>query len=100
MYDPKAWEGQVLFSQPERDALRRVLAVGLDDVFRRFEQPEGSFSWWDYRMNAFRRKRGLRIDLFLATDALAARCSASRIDVEPRRHERPSDHTPVIAEFS
>jgi exodeoxyribonuclease-3 len=100
VHDPKEWEGQVLCSEPERDALRRLLAVGLEDVFRRFEQPDASFSWWDYRMNAFRRKRGLRIDLILASHAFAARCSASRIDVEPRRHERPSDHTPVIAEFS
>ena len=100
VHDPKEWEGQVLCSEPEREALRRILAVGLQDVFRRFEQPEKEFSWWDYRMNAFRRKRGLRIDLILASDALAARCTACRIDKEPRRDQRPSDHTPVIADFA
>jgi exodeoxyribonuclease-3 len=100
VHDPKEWEGQVLCSEPEREALRELLGVGLADVFRRFEQPERSFSWWDYRMNAYRRKRGLRIDLILASERLAARCSGSRIDEEPRRHERPSDHAPVLAEFS
>jgi exodeoxyribonuclease-3 len=100
VHDPKEWEGQVLFSEPEREALGRLTALGLHDLFRRFEQPEKEFSWWDYRMNAFRRNRGLRIDLILASAPLAARCTACRIDKEPRRHERPSDHTPVIAEFA
>jgi len=100
VHDPKEWEGKVLFSEPEREALRRVVALGLHDVFRRFEQPEKEFSWWDYRMNAFRRNRGLRIDLILASDALAARCTGSHIDKQPRRNERPSDHTPVIADFA
>jgi exodeoxyribonuclease-3 len=100
VHDPKEWEGKVLCSEPEREALRRIFAVGLEDVFRRFEQPEKEFSWWDYRMNAFRRKRGLRIDLILASQALAARCTACRIDQGPRRLERPSDHTPVIADFA
>jgi exodeoxyribonuclease-3 len=99
VHDPKEWEGKVLFSEPEREALRRVVALGLHDVFRRFEQPEKEFSWWDYRMNAFPRNRGLRIDLILASEALAERCTASHIDKQPRRSERPSDHTPVIAEF-
>jgi len=100
VHDPKEWEGQVLFSEPEREALRRIVALGLHDVFRRFEQPEKEFSWWDYRMNAFKRNRGLRIDLILASDALAARCTACHIDKQPRRQERPSDHTPVIADFA
>ena len=86
-------------SEPERAALRGLAAVGLRDVFRGFEQPAGEFTWWDYRLNAFVRNRGLRIDLILASDALAARCRACRIDKEPRRWERPSDHAPVIAEF-
>jgi exodeoxyribonuclease-3 len=99
VHDPKAWEGQVLASVPEREALGALLSLGLVDVFRRFEQPEKSFSWWDYRMLAFRRNHGLRIDLVLASPALAERCVGCRIDREPRRWERPSDHTPVIAEF-
>jgi exodeoxyribonuclease-3 len=100
VHDPRVWEGQVMVSEPERGALRRLLDAGLVDVFRRFEQPAQSYSWWDYRMNAYRRKRGLRIDLILASHALAARCSAARIDEEPRRHERPSDHAPVLADFA
>ena len=99
VHDPAAWKGKVLCSEPEREALGALLALGFSDVFRSFDQEENSYSWWDYRAAAFRRKMGLRIDLILASQALAERCTASRIDVEPRRRERPSDHTPVIAEF-
>ena len=87
-------------SEPERQALRTLLDLGLVDVFRRFEQPEKSYSWWDYRMLAFRRNHGLRIDLLLADKTYAAQCTACVIDREPRRAERPSDHTPVIADFA
>lgn len=100
VHDPQAWNGKVLCSAPERAAFSGLIALGLKDVFRLFEQPERSFSWWDYRMNAFRRKMGLRIDHILASGALAARCTSCSIDAEPRRIERPSDHAPVIAEFS
>lgn len=100
VHDPVAWEGKVLCSEAEREALRKLLDLGLTDVFRKFEQEENSFSWWDYRQAAFRRNRGLRIDLILASEALSKSCLACRIDVEPRRLERPSDHTPVIAEFA
>jgi len=96
VYDPKAWEGQVLCSAPEREAYRRLLELGLRDSFRLFEQADKSYSWWDYRMNAFRRNMGLRIDHILLSEALVPHCTASTIDKEPRRHERPSDHAPVI----
>jgi len=99
VHDPKAWEGSVHVSEPERAALRRLLNSGLEDCFRRFEQPEKSFSWWDYRMLAFRRNAGLRIDLILASAALAQNCAACHIDKAPRRLERPSDHAPVVARF-
>lgn len=99
VHDPAAWAGSVLVSAEERDALRETLALGLVDVFRRFEQPPQSFSWWDYRAGAFRRNHGLRIDLVLASMALAERCTACQIDREPRRVERASDHTPVVASF-
>ena len=99
VHDPARWEGQVLFSEPERAALRSLLALGFVDVFRRFEQPEKSYSWWDYRMMAFRRNAGLRIDLVLASTPLAERCTACTIDREPRKWERPSDHAPVRATF-
>jgi len=99
VHDPKAWEGSVHVSGPERAALGALLALGLDDCFRRFEQPEKSFSWWDYRTMAFRRNAGLRIDLILASEALARKCDACHIDKAPRRLERPSDHAPVLAAF-
>jgi len=99
VHDPKAWEGQVLFSAPEREAFARLVALGLRDSFRLFDQPEKSFSWWDYRMNAFRRKMGLRIDHILLSADLAEKCRSSRIDVDMRKLERPSDHAPVIAEI-
>ncbi len=99
VHDPKAWEGQVLVSEPEREAFRSLLALGFKDSFRLFEQPEKSFSWWDYRMLAFRRNAGLRIDHILLSPSLAARCTACTIDKAPRKLERPSDHTPVIAEL-
>ena len=98
VHDPKAWEGQVLCSEPERQAFRRLLDLGLKDGFRLFDQPEKSFPWWDYRMAAFRRNLGLRIDHILLSPELAAACSSCVIDLEPRRLERPSDHAPVIAE--
>jgi exodeoxyribonuclease-3 len=99
VHDPKAWEGQVHVSGPERAAFRALLELGLKDSFRLFEQPEKSFSWWDYRMGAFRRNAGLRIDQILLSPELAARCTASTIDKAPRKLERPSDHAPVIAEI-
>jgi exodeoxyribonuclease-3 len=99
VHDPKLWEGKVLFSDPERQALRRLLALGLKDGFRLFNQPEKSFTWWDYRMNAFRRNLGLRIDHILLSHALASACRSVRIDRDIRALERPSDHAPVIAEL-
>ncbi len=100
VHDPAAWEGKVLCSGPEREALGRIVQLGFTDTFRLFEQPESSFSWWDYRAAAFRRNRGLRIDLILASDALSAQCTGSRIDKAPRGWERPSDHAPVVTEFT
>jgi exodeoxyribonuclease-3 len=99
VHDPAAWEGSVHVSAPERAALAKIAALGYSDLFRRFDQPPKSWSWWDYRMNAFRRDLGLRIDLMLASPALAARCTACSIDRVPRTWERPSDHAPVTALF-
>lgn len=99
VHNPKAWEGSVLFSEPERAALRGLFDLGLCDTFRLFEQPDQSFSWWDYRMQAFKRNHGLRIDHILASPALCAVCTTCRIDRVPRTAERPSDHAPVLAEF-
>jgi exodeoxyribonuclease III len=99
VHDPAEWAGKILCSEAERAALRQVLELGFADSFRLFEQPEGVYSWWDYRAAGFRRNRGLRIDLVLASHALAGSCSRSWIDIEPRRNERPSDHAPAVAVF-
>ena len=99
VHEPAKWAGGVLVSEPERNAYGALLALGLEDVFRRFEQAAASYSWWDYRMGAFRRNHGLRIDLVLATAALAGNCTGCHVDREPRLWERPSDHAPVVAEF-
>jgi len=100
VHDPKAWEGQVHVSEPERSAWRALLALGLKDSFRLFEQPEKVYSWWDYRMMGFRRNAGLRIDHILLSDALSRECTASSIDKAPRKLERPSDHAPALAELT
>lgn len=100
VHDPAAWEGQVLFSEAERAAFRSLLDTGLRDSFRLFEQPERSYTWWDYRNLAFRRKMGLRIDHILVSRPLVEACTACSIDVEPRRREQPSDHAPVVATLS
>jgi exodeoxyribonuclease-3 len=99
VYDPVRWRDRILFSEPERRALQALMGLGLADVFRRFEQPPGSYSWWDYRAGSFRRNLGLRIDLLLASPAFAAECTEVWIDRSPRGWERPSDHAPVVAAF-
>jgi exodeoxyribonuclease III len=100
VYDPVKWGEEILCSPAERKALRKLLELGLSDVYRQFDQPAASFSWWDYRQAGFRRNAGLRIDLILASQSMARSCTGSRIDKEPRSWERPSDHAPVLAEFS
>lgn len=100
VHDPKQWEGCVLFSDKERAAFREMLQVGFVDCFRSLSPEEKSYSWWDYRLNAFKRNMGLRIDHILATKLLSASCSKCYIDKAPRSLERPSDHAPVVAEFS
>ena len=99
VHDAEKWGDAILCSPKERAALKELTALGLTDVFRSFDQPEKSFSWWDYRAAGFRRNAGLRIDLILASDAMSQCCNASYVDKEPRAWERPSDHAPVVAEF-
>lgn len=99
VHDPEAWRDQILCSTPERSALRKILDCGLQDSFRLFDQPEQSFSWWDYRAAGFRRNAGLRLDLILASRALSAKCTSSYIDTAPRKLDRPSDHAPAVSEF-
>ena len=99
VYDPEKWGDAILCSPLEREALGKLFDLGLTDVFRKFEHPEGTFRWWDYRAAGFRRNAGLRIDLILTSDSMTERCKASYVDKEPRAWERPSDHAPVVAEF-
>jgi exodeoxyribonuclease-3 len=100
VHDPQAWHEKILCSTPERSAFRAFLDLGLVDAFRLFEQPEKSYSWWDYRMMAFRRNIGLRIDHILLSPELAGRCPSCVVDKAPRKLERPSDHAPVWAEIT
>ena len=100
VYDPEKWGDAILCSPLERQALRELIDLGLTDVFRKFEHPENTFSWWDYRAAGFRRNAGLRIDLILTSQSMTERCTASYVDKEPRAWERPSDHAPVVAEFT
>ncbi len=102
-HDPDQWEGKILCSEQERAALNELLDLGLVDPWTRFDHGDESaednkerFTWWDYRAAGFRRNLGLRIDHTLITPALDARCRDCRVDLEPRRLERPSDHAPVI----
>ena len=100
VHDPAKWEGCVHVSEPEREALRKLVDLGLADSFRLFPQEPASFSWWDYRMFAFRRNAGLRIDHILLSPPLKDACTACVIDKTPRRNEQPSDHAPVIAHIT
>ena len=96
VYDPLAWSGKILCSDAERSALGQILNLGLKDSFRLFDQPERTYSWWDYRMLGFQKNRGLRIDHILVSDAVKSSVTACTIDRTPRKNKQPSDHTPVI----
>jgi exodeoxyribonuclease III len=100
VHDPVIWAGQVMCSEVEREALRQIVGWGLTDAFRQHHDEAGVFSWWDYRMLAFPKKHGLRIDHILASAALAARCTDCVIDRNARKGKEPSDHAPVIGTFS
>ncbi len=97
VHNPEKWVGCNLVSPQERAAFQDMQNLGLVDSFRLFEQADKSYSWWDYRQMGFRRNAGLRIDFVMLSKALASKCTRSVIDKEPRRHEQPSDHTPVLA---
>ncbi|HEX8069734.1 MAG TPA: exodeoxyribonuclease III [Pyrinomonadaceae bacterium] len=99
VHDPEEWRGRILFSEPEKAALAEVRAWGFVDAYREHVAAGGNFSWWDYRAAGFRRNAGLRIDHIWVSPPLAERCVAATIDRAPRGWERPSDHTPVVAEF-
>jgi len=95
-YDPEGLRETIHHTTAERDHFKTLIGMGLTDAFRLFEQPEKSYSWWDYRDFGFRRNRGMRIDYTLVSDALKAQVQSCVIDKLPRKNERPSDHTPVV----
>lgn len=99
VYDPVTWAGEVLCTPDERAHFKGLLALGLHDAFRLFEQPPKQYSWWDYRMLGFQKNKGLRIDHILVSEALKSGVRSVVIDRLTRKNERPSDHAPVIAEI-
>jgi exodeoxyribonuclease-3 len=100
LWDPVGWKDKILVSPLERAAFQRLIDLGLTDTFRLFEKEPETYSWWDYRAAGFRRNHGMRIDLILSSPAMTECCTASYVDVEPRKLERPSDHAPVVAKFT
>ena len=99
VHDPAAWQGQVMASEAERAAYRGLVALGMQDAFRLFEQPPRTFSWWDYRQLGFQRNCGLRIDIILVSDPLRPRVRACWIDRAQRKLKPPSDHAPVVLDL-
>ena len=98
-FDPEGLRETIHHTSEERLHFQALIKLGLLDAFRLFEQPEKSYSWWDYREFAFRRNRGLRIDHILVSEALRPLVRSCVIDKLPRKNERPSDHVPVVVEL-
>lgn len=99
VFDPELMAGKIHFSESEHRSMDRMLSFGLKDTFRQLHQEGEQFSWWDYRMGAFRRNRGLRIDYIFGSQKISDNLVSATIDTEPRRWERPSDHAPVVIDF-
>lgn len=99
VYDPEKWHEKILCSTSERTWLRGLLDTGLSDGLRLLDNTSPAYTWWDYRMNMFKRKLGMRIDLILISDALKPALRSVQVDTAARGWERPSDHAPVYAVF-
>jgi len=99
-YDPIEAAGQIMCSEQEREALKRIQSFGFTDAFRLHDKEAGKYSWWDYRMAAFRRNMGYRIDHIWVSQPLADKSQRCWIDKAPRKLERPSDHAPVVVELA
>jgi len=100
VWDATACNGGTHVSPPEREALAHVAAFGLVDVLRRRYEQDGLYSWWDYQAGAFHKHWGMRIDLLLASASLADRLSWVLVDRNARKGQKPSDHAPLIADFT
>ena len=99
-YDPDGLRETIHHTTEERNHFQALLGLGLTDAFRMFEQPEKSYSWWDYRMLGFQKNRGLRIDHILVSEALKPTVTACVVDRAPRKNPQPSDHAPVVVTMS
>ena len=99
VYDPDGWRDKILCSQPERDALAKLMSCGLTDALRHFTDEAGIYTWWDFRTRGFQRGNGLRIDHFLLSPPALEACTGVEVDLDARGGEKPSDHAPVIASF-
>jgi exodeoxyribonuclease-3 len=99
-YDPEGLRDTIHHTREEREHFRQLIALGLIDSFRMFEQAPKSYSWWDYRMLGYQKNRGLRIDHILVSDALKPQVKGCTIDRVPRKWEKPSDHAPVTVELA
>ena len=100
VYDPKGLSGHVCFHPDVHKSLHEVMQWGFVDVFRMHCDQPGQYTFWDYRMRgSVKRNLGWRMDHIMATETLAKKSTTCYIDKEPRLAERPSDHTPIIAEF-
>ncbi len=98
-HDPARWAGKIHCSDIERLILQTLMNEGLYDTYRKFHAEGDQFSWWDYRGAGYRANEGLRIDLILSSSAMLDQSHDCHIDEAPRKLERPSDHTPVVAEY-
>ncbi len=98
-HDPNQWVGQILVSPEEREFFNNILNIGFHDSYRKINPEKQEYSWWDYRMAGFRRNLGMRIDHILVSSKIISEVKNSYIDKEPRKLERPSDHTPVVTEL-
>ena len=100
VYDAEKWRDKILCSADERAWLQQLLSSGLSDSFRLHHPEKVQYTWWDYRMNMFKRKLGLRIDHILVSEALTAGIQSVEVDEIARSWERPSDHAPITLEVA
>lgn len=100
VYDPAGWEGKILCSEPERDAFRRLLALGLTDALRAMHPDDQLFTWWDYRELGFPKNKGMRLDHLLLSGPVAARLARAEVDRNERKGKQASDHAPVVIELA